>query len=39
MEYQLITSDTEQPLSVIEQILVNRGIELSDIEHYLHTNE
>lgn len=38
MEYQLIAPVNEQ-LSVIEQILSNRGIKLSDIDHYLNVTE
>lgn len=36
MKIQLISSPNEN-LSVVEQILVNRGIKLHDIQHYLNT--
>lgn len=38
MEYKLI-SEKEDNLSVIQQILINRGIALKDIDHYLNTTE
>lgn len=38
MEYQLIAPINEQ-LSVVEQVLNNRGIKLSDIDHYLNVTE
>lgn len=38
MEYQLI-NQPDSNLSVIEQILYNRGIELKDIKHYLNTTD
>ena len=36
MEYKLI-SEKKDNLSVIQQILINRGIALKDIDHYLNT--
>lgn len=38
MKIQLITSPKEE-LSVVEQILLNRGIELKDMHHYLNTTD
>lgn len=38
MEYKLI-SEKKDNLSVIQQILINRGIALKDIDHYLNTTE
>ena len=38
MEYKLI-SEKNDNLSVIQQILINRGIALKDIDHYLNTTE
>ena len=38
MQYKLITQPNNE-LSVIEQILINRGIQKADINHYLHTDE
>lgn len=38
MEYQLI-NQPDSNLTVVEQILYNRGIALKDIEHYLHTTD
>lgn len=38
LEYQLI-NPVNQNYTVLEQILVNRGIEYKDIPHYLNTNE
>lgn len=41
MEYQLITFplDENTLLSTIERVLVNRGIKLTDIQHYLNTTD
>lgn len=40
MEYQLITPRIPQEnLSAVERVLTNRGIDLKDIEHYLHTTD
>lgn len=38
MDYKLIAPINDQ-LSVVEQILSNRGIKLSDIDHYLNVSE
>lgn len=38
MEYKLI-SEKNDNLSVIQQVLINRGIALKDIDHYLNTTE
>lgn len=38
MEYKLI-SEKNNNLSVIQQVLINRGIALKDIDHYLNTTE
>ena len=38
MEYQLI-APVNQDITVVEQVLSNRGMALSDIEHYLHTTD
>ena len=38
MKYQLI-NQVNPSLSAIEQVLVNRGIQLSQIQHYLNTKE
>ena len=38
MEYKLI-SEKKDNLSVIQQILINRGIALKDIDHYLNTTK
>ena len=38
MEYKLI-SEKKDNLSVIQQVLINRGIALKDIDHYLNTTE
>lgn len=40
MEYKLITPIGKSPqYSVIEQVLINRGIRFEDIDHYLHVSE
>ena len=41
MEYQLITSplSKDSSLSATELVLTNRGIQLNDIQHYLHTTD
>lgn len=40
MEYQLIAPRIPQEnLSAVERVLTNRGIDLKDIEHYLHTTD
>ena len=39
MEYQLISMPFEANLSAIEQVLVNRGINLKNINHYLNTTD
>lgn len=40
MEYQLIKSNYENiPLSAVERVLTNRGIERQDISHYLNTTD
>lgn len=38
MKYKLI-SEKKENLSVIQQVLINRGIALKDIDHYLNTTE
>jgi hypothetical protein len=37
MNYQLIAPRVPK-LSMVEQVLVNRGISLSEVEHYLNTS-
>jgi len=40
MEYQLLTSGIPtRELSPVELVFFNRGIDPSDIDHYLHTTE
>lgn len=40
MEYQLINPNLRSnELDVVEQILINRGIDLNDIDHYLNTTD
>jgi single-stranded-DNA-specific exonuclease len=38
LNYQLIAPRIPG-ISTIEQVLVNRGIELNEVEHYLHTTD
>jgi hypothetical protein len=38
MEYQLIAPRVPQ-YSVVEQVLINRGIKLEDVSHYLNTSD
>ena len=38
MNFKLITTPTENWEAIV-QILVNRGIEKENIEHYLHTSD
>lgn len=38
MDYKLIAPRNEQ-LSIVEQVLVNRGIKIGDIDHYLNVSE
>ena len=37
MEYQLINPSLPKHWTLVEQVFYNRGFELKDIEHYLHT--
>lgn len=40
MEYQLLTSKFPQKnLTVVEQVLANRGIDPQNIRHYLNTTD
>ena len=41
MEYQLIVPRIPQSrmLSAVEQVLLNRGIDPENVEHYLHTTD
>lgn len=40
MEYQLIKSDYQYvPMSAVERVLTNRGIDKHDIPHYLNTTD
>jgi hypothetical protein len=40
MEYQLIKSDYQYvPMSAVERVLTNRGINKHDIPHYLNTTD
>jgi hypothetical protein len=38
MNYQLIAPRVPN-ISMVEQVLVNRGISLSEVEHYLNTSD
>lgn len=38
MRYNKIDNDTPQ-LTITQRILLNRGLQLNDIEHYLNTTE
>ena len=38
MNYQLIAPRVPS-MSMVEQVLTNRGINLSDVPHYLHTSD
>lgn len=39
MEYQLISEKQNKELSAVQQVLYNRGINVSDMEHYLNTTD
>ena len=39
MEYQLINPSLPKHWTLVEQVFYNRGFELKDIEHYLHTTD
>lgn len=38
MNYQLIAPRVPS-MSMVEQVLTNRGISLTDVKHYLHTSD